>query len=57
MWFGVTPRTTTEKTYVRKEIGLRAQNTITILDPIVNAIEGGAISPFDEHENLHSDNE
>lgn len=57
MWFGVTPRTSTEKTYIRKEIGLRAQNTLTILDPIVNAIEGGAIAPFDEHEKLHSDNE
>jgi hypothetical protein len=57
MWFGVTPRTTTGKTYVRKEIGLCAQNTITILDAIVNAIEGGAILPFDEHKNLHSGNE
>ena len=47
----------TTKNMCLKEVGLRAQNTLTILDPIVNAIEGGAISPFDEHENLHFDKE
>jgi hypothetical protein len=26
---------------------------ITILGPIVNVIEGGSTSPFDEYENLH----
>ena len=40
-----------------KENGLRAQNLITILGSIVNIIGGEPIWPFNEHENLHFDDE
>ena len=34
-----------------------AQNMLTTLGSIVNIIIGGPISPSNEHENLHFDNE
>ena len=40
-----------------KENGLPAQNMITVLGSIVNIIAGELIWPFNEHENLHFDNE
>ena len=39
-----------------KEIGLRAQHMITILGSLIN-IWWGSKSPFNEHDNLHDDNE
>ena len=38
-----------------KEIGLRAQNMIIILDSTINIIGGGGgtYMPFNEHENIH----
>ena len=58
MWLGVAPRTYTNR-QVYKEIGLRAQNMITILRSIVNIIGGGGgvACPFNEHKKLHFDNE
>ena len=40
-----------------KEIGLCAQNMITILDTIFNIMKGeGLYNPFDAHKTLHFDN-
>ena len=42
VWLGVNVRITTNKTCIKKRIGLHAQNLITILDAIINIIlEGG----------------
>ena len=40
-----------------KEMGLCAQNMITILCLLANILEGDLIWPFIEHKNLHFDNE
>ena len=40
-----------------REIGLHAQNMLTILGSVVNMIGGGAIWPLDEHVTLHFDHE
>jgi hypothetical protein len=39
-----------------KELDLRVQNMLIILDSILNLI-GGPILPLNEHENLYFDNE
>ena len=44
MWLDLAPRTDTKKTCVKKEIGLRAQNMITILSSIVNLIGGTSLT-------------
>ena len=40
-----------------KEIGLCAQNTITILDSTITLFGRDQNDPFHEHGNLHLDNE
>ena len=42
----------TNKDMCLKEIGLCAQNMLTILSSVVNNTRGGHIEPLHEHENL-----
>ena len=53
MWFGVAPRVETKKTYVKKEIRLRAQNMTTISDSTVDNIGEEFVrgQPFNEDNN------
>ena len=54
MWFGVAPRMDTKRKRKKgmclKEIGLRAQNLITILSSIVNMIGGTYMITYKAHK-------
>ena len=57
VWLGRGSKNKHQKDMWFKEIGLRAQNMLTILSEIVNIILGGGhVCPLYEHENLHFDN-
>ena len=50
MWLGVAPRMDAKKDLCLKEIGLCAQNMITILSSIVNMIGGTYMTTSRAHE-------
>jgi hypothetical protein len=56
VWLGVDLRTESRKTLCLKEIGLSAENLLTILHSTVN-ITGGTYTMTHELENLHFDSE
>ena len=56
MWLGADVRTNTiDMCY--KEIGLHAQNVLTVLASLINIIRAPSIWPLNEHENVCVDNE
>ena len=58
MWFGVAPISDIKKSKCLKEIGLCAQNTITIPGSIVNILKGeGLYNPFNAYKSLHLEND
>ena len=54
-WIWIQERT--PRKHVLEEIGLRAQNTLIVLDTIVSIMGGGVIWLFYNSKSLHFDNE